>query len=585
MKKQMNNKLVIKIFIGVISIFTIVMIAQVFIQNYLINDIYVNEKVNRMEDGYVDMIEQLERGSDTTVDDFRIDHQAPVILFNREFEILNDYFDYFTSITVTSNDQTYMVTMEAYVDELNNFTHDLEGLSIGDSINGSLMPIDGTELYAPYVIGKYQSSGFGNMLYTLNPSKAVLFDGFVSEISLVQREKGVVGYQPDVLLEEMMNLRFDDASFNYLEHNRYLDYDYIEERSGLHRIVFVSKVNINGQDVYVMSLTTLENVQDAFDILNDYYVFIFGILIVLAIVLSLVFTRWITKPILKLNKVALAIADQNFNMTADVHTKDELEMLSGSLNAISNNMNHAFNELEKSNDELAIEVIKTQENEERMRNMLSGLSHEFKTPLGIASGFIEILKDDVGDKEPGYYLSSIEEELERLDLMVRETIELSRLETGSYILKETSFALNELIVQVYNRLSSRFNGKQQHVIFELSDVIVRADVNKIEQVVMNLLGNANKYADENSRIEVEIIIDETVTLYIRNEHDLLNESELILLWDRFYRTEKSRNKDLGGSGLGLTIVKNILELHGSDYGVRNYDKGLEFYFTLKTKSK
>ena len=581
MKRQMNNKLVIKIFVGVVSIFTFVMIAQMFIQNYLINDIYLNEKIKRMEDGYVDMIEQLERGSNTTVDDFIRDHQAPVILFNRDYEILNDYFDFFTSITVTGRDQIYIVTMEAYVDELNDFTRDLEGLSIGDSIKGTLMPIGGTDLYTPYVLGGYQSRGFGNMLYTLTPSKAVLLDGYVSEISRVQREEGVVGYQPDVLLEEMMNFRFDDASFNYLEHNRYLDYDYIEERSGLHRIVFVSKVNINGQDVYVMSLTTLENVQDAFDILNDYYVFIFGILIVLAIVLSLIFTRWITKPILKLNKVALAIADQNFDMIADVHTKDELEMLAGSLNAISNNMNHAFSELEKSNDELAIEVIKTQENEERMRNMLSGLSHEFKTPLGIASGFIEILKDDVGDKEPEYYLSSIEEELDRLNSMVRETIELSRLETGSYILKETSFALNELIIQVYNRLSSRFNEKQQHVIFELSDVIVRADVNKIEQVVMNLLGNANKYADENSRIEVEIIIDETVTLYIRNEHDLLNESELILLWDRFYRTEKSRNKDLGGSGLGLTIVKNILELHGSDYGVRNYDKGLEFFFTLK----
>lgn len=101
---------------------------------------------------------------------------------------------------------------------------------------------------------------------------------------------------------------------------------------------------------------------------------------------------------------------------------------------------------------------------------------------------------------------------------------------------------------------------------------------------MNLLSNANKYDIKNSIIDIEVKLDEKVWIYIRNEFDMLSEKELSHLWDRFYRTDKSRNKIAGGSGLGLAIVKNILELHGEAYGVRNTKERVEFYFSLSMKS-
>lgn len=574
----MMHKLVVKIFLGMVLIFGLIMVLQLFIQDYLINDIYMHTKESRMDKAFEELIETYEPSQGGSLENFRADMDVAVLTFNQAFDLDPSFFDAFTSMTLRSDQDLYRVSLGDYVDEESKIRQELKALEAGETLPYILCPLPGSDLYIPYKISGYTMSPLARALYERWPDQALHVEGVLEELDRVERQAGVAGYQGDVLLVELINLFEEAGALERLEDKGLVKYDFIEERSGLHRFVYLGK---SQEGTYIMTLMTLENVSDAFAVLNSYYGLIFGLMIGLAILLSLIFTRLITRPILKINKVALAIADQDFETKAHVKSKDELETLSKSLETISRNMKGVIGQLEASNDDLAIALIKGQENEERMRNMLSALSHEFKTPLGISSGFIEVIRDGVGDQPDHYYLDSIEEELDRLDTMVKETLALTQLEAGHYKLREASFSLGALVQRLVNKMALNFEEKSQKLIFDYKACWVCADENKIEQVVRNLLSNAHKYAPENSVISLELDKDTLVSFSLKNETDILQEEDLPYVWDRFYRAEKSRHKAFGGSGLGLAIVKQILALHGQKYGVSLCHKTVNFYFELK----
>jgi signal transduction histidine kinase len=351
---------------------------------------------------------------------------------------------------------------------------------------------------------------------------------------------------------------------------------FTEEDSGLEIITFIREVQVEGnKKIYSMALFTLANVHDAFVILNGYYTYIFLAQFLLIIVLAFLFTKKVTKPLLTLIDSAKSISELDFSKRTNIDTDDELSVLSDSLNSISTNLSHAMNELEK-------EAERKAKNEERMRNLLTSMSHEFKTPLGIISGFLDVVRHKAYEKDPDYYLDVISEEIEKMNELVLETIQLSKLETGSYEMNETSFNLDEFVNRSLKKFEMSIEGKNQKLIVDVKQVKVKGDIKKYEQVLNNFVSNGIRYSSEGETIEVLSKIDENlVYIYVRNYGVVLDDEDLDKIWDRYYRTEKSRNREFGGSGLGLTIVKTILELHGSDYGVRNIDNGVEFYFSLE----
>ncbi len=301
--------------------------------------------------------------------------------------------------------------------------------------------------------------------------------------------------------------------------------------------------------------------------------------------MSIFYSKWITNPLIKLIDSAKSISELDFTKRTDISTNDELSTLSDSLNSISNNLSTAIETLESSNDQLAIEAIKRAENEERMRNLLTSLSHEFKTPLGIISGFLEIISDGVYEKEPEYYINVMSDEIDKLNGLVLETIELSRLETGSYKLNLSDFNIKQLMETLMRKFEKPFTDKNMSLELRIEDQTVIGDKNKIEQVMINLLSNGIRYSPNGEKIEITSEHNkDNLYVSIKNYGIQINQEDLDKIWDRFYRAEKSRNRSLGGSGLGLTIVKNILELHDSDFGVKNIKNGVEFYFfSLKIK--
>lgn len=218
--------------------------------------------------------------------------------------------------------------------------------------------------------------------------------------------------------------------------------------------------------------------------------------------------------------------------------------------------------------------------EENRRKLVSALAHELKTPLAVIHSYAEGLREGIAGDRTDHYLHVIEEETERMDALVLQMLDLSRLEAGKVKLSNDRFSLLEMTEQIVQKLSLASEAKQLQVNFVLREArTVIADEGRIEQVVTNLLTNAIKYTPAGGSIRIKIFsYQEHLHFRIENTCDPLPPEVLEKLWDSFYRADSARSG--GGTGLGLTIVKTIVELHRGSCKARNTADGVEFSFSL-----
>lgn len=218
--------------------------------------------------------------------------------------------------------------------------------------------------------------------------------------------------------------------------------------------------------------------------------------------------------------------------------------------------------------------------EENRRKMTSNIAHELKTPLAVIRSYAEGIKENIAEEKRDKYLDVIISETERMDGMVLEMLDLSRLESGRVKLSVDEFSLKEMVLSIFDKLSLAAEAKNLKVEFIMPDeCIIKADESRIGQVVENFASNAVKYTPVGGNIKVRITQSRnSVTFSVENDSTPLSAEELSKVWDTFYRTDESRTS--GGTGLGLAIAKNIIELHGGRCGAVNTKNGVEFRFTI-----
>ncbi|MGN1004543.1 MAG: sensor histidine kinase [Oscillospiraceae bacterium] len=216
--------------------------------------------------------------------------------------------------------------------------------------------------------------------------------------------------------------------------------------------------------------------------------------------------------------------------------------------------------------------------EKNRRQMVSALAHELKTPLAVIHSYAEGLKEDIARSKREKYLNVILTETEHMDGMVREMLDLSRLEAGRVQLSRSEFSLSELARSVFERLAMAADTKGLRVEFRFPDnCTVTADEARIRQGVENFAANAVKYTPANGSIRVEIDTNRFETTFsVENDSAPLSDEVLAKVWDTFYRSDESRP----GAGLGLAIAKSIVELHGGKCSVQNTESGVRFQFTI-----
>ncbi len=370
-----------------------------------------------------------------------------------------------------------------------------------------------------------------------------------------------------------------------VEPGKTTSFNYTDINNGMDNIAYVKPVIKNNQiSEYIFAISSLQPVDEAVEAMKSYYGYVFAIVILLMLVMAFVFSRSISKPLLKMNSVAGKMADLDFTEECRVKSKDELGNLALSLNRLSRNLSRSLEDLKSANVQLKLDIEKERSLESMRKEFVSSVSHEFKTPLGIIKGFAEGFKDNIAEEKREHYVDVILDEVEKMDELVMDLLELAKLESKAYDLNVENFVMAELIDEIGCRLNKSMEKKNVSLVImhEDKDIQVQADRRRMEQVVTNIMGNAVRHTGNNGIIRVLTEKrNDGLWIMIENSGEQIAEEDLQKIWERFYRAEKSRGRKAGGTGLGLSIVKNILELHGSDYGVENIADGVRFYFNIK----
>ncbi|AOT70670.1 sensor histidine kinase [Geosporobacter ferrireducens] len=370
-----------------------------------------------------------------------------------------------------------------------------------------------------------------------------------------------------------------------IENEKVIRYKYKSPINGIDNIVMIKPIFHNGVlNEMVFAMSSLQPVGEAIGVMKDYYIYGFLAAIFIILLLAYIYSRLIAEPLIRINNVALRMAELDFSVECDVKSDDEIGNLANSINKLASSLHKNMKTLRDTNERLKVEIERERTLEKMRKEFVSSASHELKTPLGIMRGFTEGLKDEIAIEKKDYYLDVILEEIEKMDALVLDMLDLSKLESKAYLLVEENFYINPLMQVVKNRFIQQIEEKNIEVChsYDSEDFMVRADKKRIEQVITNIISNAIRHVKIGGFIHIGIEKDrEKIYITIENEGDNIQGDKLNHIWDRFYRVEESRDRKSGGTGLGLAIVKNILELHGSDYGVKNTEKGVMFYFSLE----
>ncbi|WP_176461706.1 sensor histidine kinase [Anaeromicrobium sediminis] len=312
----------------------------------------------------------------------------------------------------------------------------------------------------------------------------------------------------------------------------------------------------------ILLISPREKIEEIVSILKEQLSIIGLSSLFIATIIALLFSKFLTIPILKITKASKKIAEGDLNVDLNIDSKDEL----GTLGHAINNMAFKLSQIEKLREEV-----------------MANTSHELKTPIGIIRSYAELIQVmDIDKTKRNEYLGIIIDESKRLNNMIGDILCLSEMKAGYITPFYSKFNLCKVIDNVLSKLSFLASEKNLKLIAQLDDpyVFVEGDMDKIYQVIYNLVNNAINHSFENKSIKVKTITTEQkVILYIIDQGKGIPQEDLPYIWDRFYKGDAIGKTK--GTGLGMSIVKNILELHNFKYGIESkVNKGTTLWIEL-----
>ena len=341
----------------------------------------------------------------------------------------------------------------------------------------------------------------------------------------------------------------------------------------------------NGYGVYIR--IPISSIQESVRISNRFLYLIAGIVIVIGGIAIIYISKTFSSPISELNNIAKKMANLDFSHKyAVTDDDDEINELGESINMMSDKLETTINQLER-------DIEKKSKIDEMRKSFISDVSHELKTPIALIQGYSEGLLENVNDDPESrkFYAEVILDETNKMDKMVRQLIELTKLEYEKREFNNRTFNIVELEKEIVRTSKVMIDEKQTEVIFETPDKIdVFADDMYLSQIITNYLTNAIKHVkdvDGEKYIKITNVVlqdKQKAKVTVFNTGDNISEENLNRIWNRFFKADEARNRDDGGSGIGLSIVRAIMNNYGNDYGVENKTNGVEFYFEVDLQS-
>ena len=341
--------------------------------------------------------------------------------------------------------------------------------------------------------------------------------------------------------------------------------------------------------IYVSMLTT-RDIHESTKILNYILIVIDFVIIIGSGILSSFISKKFTEPIIELDHIAQKMSNLDFSQKYEIDdTEDEINNLGKSINIMSEKLEKTINQLTVNNTELEKDIERKSKIDEMRKQFISDVSHELKTPIALIQGYAEGLVENVNadDESREFYANVILDEANKMDRLVKQLLELMKLEYGKREFNNENFDIVELTKEVIRKCNVMLEENDVKVYFNYENAIIaNADAFYIEQILTNYLTNAIKYSKEKDgerKIDVNIDLNnETrkIRVSVFNTGDNINENELQRIWGRFYKIDSSRNREKGGTGIGLAFVKAIMNNYKNDYGAINKPNGIEFFFEL-----
>ncbi len=389
-----------------------------------------------------------------------------------------------------------------------------------------------------------------------------------------------------------MTSRFDTGAGEIIEENDKFTISRMKDtQNGITYILLAAKLD-NGYLLYIR--IPINSIQESVKISNNFLYLMAGFAILISAVIVSYVSRKFTDPILELNSIAKKMSNLDFSHKYRItDADDEINNLGKSINLMSDKLEKTIKQLRETNIELEKDIEEKSKLDEMRKSFISDVSHELKTPIALIQGYSEGLLENVNSDEESrkFYAEVILDETNKMDKLVKQLLELMKLEYGKREFNDTTFNIVEVEKEVIRKSQMLIDEKQVEIKLETPDEInVVADDFYIEQVITNYFTNAIKHVEEvngKKLIKIENVVDvekNKVKVKVFNTGEQIAEEHLNRIWNRFYKVDKSRNRKDGGTGIGLAFVKAIMSNYGNNsYGVVNKDDGVEFYFELELK--
>ena len=338
---------------------------------------------------------------------------------------------------------------------------------------------------------------------------------------------------------------------------------------------------------YFIIRTPLESIRESANISNKFYFAVGLAIIVVSGLMIMLVTKRITRPISELTDLSKKMSDLDFEAKYESKVGNEIDVLGDNFNRMSSQLETTISELKSANNELQRDIEDKIKIDKMRKEFLDNVSHELKTPIALIQGYAEGLKENISDDPESreFYCDVIMDEASKMNKLVKNLLTLNQLESGKDAVVMERFDIVSLIRGVLQTMNIMIGQKEANVIFEAEKpVYVWADEFKIEEVVTNYVSNALNHLDGEKEIEIKLQDeDNRVKISVFNTGTPIPEADVPNLWNKFYKVDKARTREYGGSGIGLSIVKAIMESMNQEYGVQNFDNGVEFWFTLDRK--
>ncbi|MBS5385920.1 MAG: two-component sensor histidine kinase [Clostridiales bacterium] len=331
----------------------------------------------------------------------------------------------------------------------------------------------------------------------------------------------------------------------------------------------------DGQTYRLSAIVSLVAVTQSYDMLIKLLPFIAVMILIISVIGAFICSRYFSKPLVDICSVAKRMTQLDMTWKCDIKRQDEIGVLAASLNEMSGRLSAALDSLQTANEQLQQDIEKEREQERQRIDFFTAVSHELKTPVAIMKGELEGMIYKVGEyKNRDMYLRHCLKTAGDMEHIVKEILSAARMGGSDFQLVRSDLNISQMLQKVCRENSGRIEDKEMELNIEIQpEFHYEGDGRLIEKVFSNVISNAAAYSPTGAAITVSL---QNGVFSVENSGVHIAEEDLKQIFIPFYRVDKSRNRNSGGSGLGLYITKMILDHHGISYKMENTEKGVRF---------